>query len=295
MEKKPNKKLETTHGSLQAYLRRFGRWNLLLIRNDGQTISLGDLKLSAAAAIVVLAVAVAISITFFLRYKGVRKENTITQKALSSSQNEALTLRKEKETLMVRLVLAEAEQQEYKTSTDKKLPKDVFEALPLKGGARAISDQKLAVISGDQKGQSLAPKTESKPDSKPESIVPVRSEHVDIDKFTIAYDPNSGTVKANFRIKKIDQEVINVSGYAFVVLKPNDASQSEWVTMPDSHWVDGRPARVKKGLSFSISRYKTMRFKKIITGEFERFKVATVFVFDKTGQILMERDISINS
>lgn len=290
MKKKPNNKLKTAKRSLQAYLRRFKRWNLLLIRNDGQTISLGDLKVLAAAAIVVLAVATTISIAFIMRSKDVRKENTTIKKALSSSQSEALALRKEKEALMVRLVLAEAKQQEYKTSTEKKLPKDVFEALSLKGGSQANSDQKLALTSGDRKGQPAALKTES----KPESIVPIRPEHVDIDEFTIAYNRNSGMVKAKFKINKIDEEVITASGYAFVVLKSNDVLQSEWVTMPVSELVDGRPVQIKKGLSFSISRYKTMRFKKTITGEFKRFKIATVFVFDKTGQILIERDVSIN-
>ena len=241
--------------------------------------------ISVAAAIVVLAVAATISTTFFMRYKGVRKEHTTIQKVLRSSQNEALALRKEKEALMVRLVLAEAKQQEHETRTEKKLPKDVFEALALKGG-QTNSDQKLALISGDQKGQPAALKTES--------IVPARSKQVDIDEFTITYDPNSGTVKAKFRIKKIDEKAKNASGYAFVVLKPKDVRQSEWVAMPASQFVDGRPVQVKKGLSFSISRYKTMRFKKTIIGEFKRFKVATVFVFDKTGQLQMERDVSIN-
>jgi len=294
MEKKPNNKLKTAKRSLQAYLGRFRRWNLLLIRNDGQTISLGNLKVFAAAAIVLLAVATTISFAFIMHSKGVRKENTKIQKALSSSQSEALGLRKEKKALMVRLVLAEAKQQEYKTSTEKKLPQDVFEALSLKGGTQANSDQKLALISGDQKGQPAALKTESKVESKSESIVPVRPKRVDIDEFTIAYDRNSGTVKAKFRIKKIDEKAKNVSGYAFVVLKPNDVLQSEWVTMPVSELVDGRPVQIKKGLSFSISRFKTMRFKKTIIGEFKRFKVATVFVFDKTDQILMQRDVSIN-
>lgn len=282
--------MKAAGGNLQAYLRRFRRWNLLLIRNDGQTISLGDLKISLAAAIVVLAVAATISIAFSMHSQGVRKENTKIQKALSNSQNEAMALRKEKKALMVRLVLAEAKQQEYKTSTEKKLPKDVFEALSLKGGSRVNSDQKPALISGDQKGQPAALKT----GSKPESIVPVRPEHVNIDEFTIAYDRNSGIVKAKFRINKIDNEVITASGYAFVVLKASDVLQSEWVTMPASELVDGRPVQIKKGLSFSISRYKTMRFKKTIVGEFKRFKIATVFVFDKTGQILIESDVSIN-
>ena len=294
MEKKPNKKLKAAGRNLQAYLRRFKRWNLLLIRNDGQTIPLGDLKISVAAAIVVLGLAATISLIFFMRYKGVRKEHTTIQKVLRSSQNETLGLRKEKEALMVRLVLAEAKQQEYKTGTEKELPKDVFEALSLKGGRQTNSDQILAVISGDQKGQSAALKTESKPESNSESIVPVGPSHVDIDEFTITYDRDSGTVKAKFRIKKIDEKAKNAAGYAFVVLKPNDVLQSEWVAMPVTEFVDGRPVQIKKGLSFSISRYKTMRFKRTIIGEFKRFKVATVFVFDKTGQIQMERDVLIN-
>lgn len=284
--------------NLQAYLRRFRHWDLLLIRSDGQTIPLGDLKISVAVAIIVLAVAATISIAFFMRYKGVMKENTTIQKVLSSSQNESLTLRKEKEALMVRLVLAEAKHQEYKAGTGKKLPKDVFEALSLKKDSQASSDQKSALISGDLKGQPAASKTEPKQESKTESkagsIVPDRSKHVDIDEFTIAYDQNSGIAKAKFRIIKIDREATNASGYAFVVLKPNDVLQSEWVAMPVSELVDGRPVQIKKGLSFSISRYKTMRFKKSIVGEFKRFKVATVFVFDKTGQTLIERDVSIN-
>lgn len=286
--------MKTAGRNLQAHLRRFRRWNLLLIRNDGQTIPLGDLKISVAAAIVVLAVAAAISITFFMRSKGVKEEHATIQKVLRSSQNEALALRKEKEALMVRLVLAEAKQQEGKTSTEKKLPKDVFEALSLKGGAQANSNQKLALISGDQKGRPAAQKADSKSESKPESIVPVRPEYVDIDEFAIAYDRNSGTVKAEFRIKKIDKKAKNASGYAFVVLKPNDVLQNEWVAMPVSELTDGRPVEIKKGLSFSITRYRTMRFKKTIIGEFKRFKVATVFVFDKTGQIQIEKDVSIN-
>jgi len=294
MEKKPHKKLKTAEGDLQAYLRRFRRWNLLLIRNDGQTIPLGDLKFSVAAVIAVLAVATMISITFFMRHKGVGQEYTTIQKVLRRSQNESSALRKEKEALMVRLVLAEAKQQEYKTSTEKKLSKDVFEALSLRGGSQANSDQKSALVSGDQKGQPAALKTESKPESKAESIDPVRPKHVDIDEFTIAYDRDSGIVKAEFRIIKIDQKAKSVSGYAFVVLKPNDVPQNEWVAMPAGELVDGRPLQIKEGLSFSISRYKTMRFEKTIIGEFKRLKVATVFVFDKSGQILMEKDVSIN-
>lgn len=283
-EKVPNSSGEK---DLKAHLKRFKTWNILLIRNDGMARSMWNLKGLMIAASVALGIAITPIILFGIQYSGLGAESRSLQTALDTARREVTRLRKEKKALMVQLVVAESKALKRQSETHKQQPQEVLDDLPLGEDSPALvakaepDDTKLQM----NKNVSTAPSA---------SDQPAPASKVDIEDFTIRYQVADSTVKIAFNIKKSDPRVETVSGYTFVILKPHGTGADQWVPIPAVSLVAGKPANIKRGSSFSISRFKPMVFKIIIAGEFKRFKTATVLILNDNGQTLLEKDISIN-
>ncbi|MDL1962783.1 MAG: tetratricopeptide repeat protein [Deltaproteobacteria bacterium] len=112
-------------------------------------------------------------------------------------------------------------------------------------------------------------------------------ERVLVEKFEIRREPKNDSIAFKLKLRNIDGR--RIEGYTFVVLKPEKESQEPFRVCPETSLKDGRPIFFKKGKFFSIIRFM------FICGDFsdiktnENFKTATIYVYSKTGRLLLEK------
>ena len=238
------------------------------MREDGKTIRIGRLRRRVTALMVALAIMLAGSINLFALYKDTRGKKKNLLATLKASQQNVAALKKEVESLKLRLVLAESKSKA--------------------SGAQGKQSEKIA------KDSSLMENVEStQAQEKPEAVQLEKQPPVAIEDFVVIRNSDRDSIEVEFVIKKIDSKIHRVKGYAFVIIKHNEKEQNRWLTLPSVRLVSGKPYSPKKGQSFSIAHFKPMKFKKISSGEFEHFTKATVFVFGENGKPMLEKDFPI--
>ena len=256
--------------------KRVGSWSILFLGDHGQIISLGRLKRLVIPLALVLVIATVSFAWLLIVFKSTREDNKNLSDALDLSRQKVMSLRSEKELLMVRLVMAESR---------------------IKNSAADISpDTDPSVETGaDSKA---IDKTASLPDEKQVEektafARPEKFQKTAVEDFIVLFEPDTSALKVQFKIIKTSQSSQPLSGYVFAILKQNKANQNSWLIFPSVPLVSGKPAMFKKGQYFSILRFKTIKFRLQNETNPKRFKNATVFVFAKTGELLLEKSFPI--
>ncbi len=167
--------------------KRRGRWTLLFVEDRGKVISLENIKGMMIAVILFLAAVTAAAAGFFFLYNRSEDRNTKLQKALMDSEQRAIPLRNEKDVLMARLVVAEAQ----------------IEMLHSRNGSSKGEDAGGVLTGGPP------------PDEKARKsfVQPEKRESVTIEKVKIFYDPGAGTMETEFRLTNILGTGEPVSGF----------------------------------------------------------------------------------
>ena len=256
--------------------KKAGSWSILFLGDHGQIISLGRLKRLVIPLALMLVIATVSFAWLLIVFKSTREDNKNLSDALDLSRQKVMSLRDEKELLMVRLVMAESR---------------------IKNSAADISpDADPSVETGaDSKA---IDKTASLPDEKQVEkktafARPEKFQKTAVEDFIVLFEPDTSALKVQFKIIKTFQSSQPLSGYVFAILKQNKANQNSWLIFPSVPLVSGKPAMFKKGQYFSILRFKTIKFKAQNETNPKRFKNAAVFVFAKTGEMLLEKSFPI--
>ena len=256
--------------------KRAGSWRVLLLEDHGQMVLLGKLKRLVIPLALVLIIATVSFAWLLIVFKSTREDNRNLSNALDISRQKIISLRDEKDMLMVRLVVAESK---IKNSA-----------------ADILTDKSPSVEAGansgnvDKRGSLLH---EKKVEEKTAFIQPEKLQKTAIKDFIVLFEPDTSALKVQFKIIKTSQSSQPLSGYVFAILKQNKANQNSWLIFPSVPLVSGKPAMFKKGQYFSILRFKTIKFRLQNETNPKRFKNATVFVFAKTGKLLLEKSFPI--
>lgn len=243
--------------------KRPGRWTLLLVEDRGKVISIGPYQgLTITSALAILAV-VAFAIGLYFLFGRETGENKRLQNALEASRQNAAVLRDEKERLMVRLVLAESK---LKTGQDK---------------------------STDEKPASVATVAASAPDTSTRSPRDVEPQDIHLEDLIVLNEPGNRRLRIEFRLKKTGTSSETVSGYAFLILKPDKIEQKLWVTIPPVPLISGKPAQVRGGQYFSIARFKSMKFEHKYAPGQDRFQYVAIFIYGTDEKLLLEKELPV--
>jgi len=255
------------------------RWTLLFIGNHGRTITLKRFKGIVILFFVVLAVAIGASAGLFIWNQKIIMDNHDLKEDLRIFDERLDTLRHDKDILMTRLVLAESRVQE---SLGGKTEKPVE-------NKSAIQEKS----SSDNEGKSnqVGAKKMERPTTKPaepqqnrESSDSVLS--VAIEDFQISNLSDGNGLKVLFKIKNTSSNSQRISGHTVVILK---GEQTDWLPIPWMPLVDGRPTGKQRGHSFGINYFKTMRLSARSPKFPEKFQTASVYVFTRKGELLLEK------
>ena len=159
------------------------------------------------------------------------------------------TLRHDKDILMTRLVVAESMVQES------------LGGKPEKTSGNKLSDQEKNDSTGEDTTERFAAKQVAS--AVPKQIEPEPNNapsdsglSVAIENFQISNRSSGNRLKVQFKIKNTSPNSQKVSGHAIVVLK---GEQTNWLPIPRTSLVVGRPAGKLRGHSFGINYFKTMR------------------------------------
>ncbi len=237
-------------------------WSILLVDNFGQTITVRKFKQLVIIFLSVFIIALAAAIYFFFLYMGNRHEQQVMQNSFTETSERVKSLQNEKDILNTRLVMLQSEIDEA-MSVKKKMIKESVKKPP------------AASLKADVEKN-------------------VKKELVGVKDFQFIHNIGTKELRVNFIVKNADLNSKKVSGRIFVLLKHDETDQKRWVVVPSVKLNSGKPADYRRGQFFKISRYKTVKFKVRGVAASEDYKIATIFVYSKDGDKILEEKIPVN-
>lgn len=245
-------------------------WTLMFVGNHGRVVSLNNVKawLIAAASVLVVALAAATAMLFLYRSAAAEKEELLA--TLAKAEAQIGPLKSDREILRAQLVVAEAKLEALEGETEASTQGD--------GGDASADEAGSQGSSGGDPGQQGSENAQS----------------VEVDRFRVSYDQNSQYVKIAFKLTNLRPGAQRASGYIFVVFGGDEVTGDGWLTLPDVPLVSGKPADFNKGRLFTISRFTTIRFENKVRDDPELFRRATVYVFAREGDLILEKDFPVD-
>ena len=114
-----------------------------------------------------------------------------------------------------------------------------------------------------------------------------------IEDFSVSAKSGSNSLRVQFKLKNTSLYSQHVSGHAIVVLKGEAIEQKEWLSLPEISLVEGKPTGSQQGKAFGISNFRIMKFRAGKPQFPEKYHTASVYVFAKTGELLLEQDFPL--
>ncbi len=109
----------------------------------------------------------------------------------------------------------------------------------------------------------------------------------------MTHDASAKMLRAQFKVENRGSRATPVSGRCVVVLKKAADDSQGWLTMPQVRLVDGEPEGTR-GQAFRISRFRNMDIKARGVADPSPFTTATVYVFDSSGNKLLEQSFAVD-
>ena len=266
------------------------RWTLLFIGDHGNVITLKHFKAIMIGIGSLFVLAVVFAAVLFFQNQGILEQNKDLQERFADSEKQIEKLRHEKEILMARLVRAEAKIKEN-IAGDPRILQKMRDRQSVTPAPRVASKPKP--VKAVEKKPSVPKATPPEPaPTETEEAEPTLS--VAVENFKVSRESGNNNLNARFKIKNTTKgtQPPKVSGRIVVVLKGKDLSIDQWLVMPAVGLTGDRPSG-KRGRSFSIQRFYTMNFTSKAPNYSGQFENAAVYVFTKTGELLLEQNFSV--
>ena len=270
------------------------RWHLLKVGANGDVRPFVHLK-GWVIFVCVLMVIMLFTIGWFLfawlalqeALDGANTANLEQQQVIESLKNE-------KDAVLARLAIAQSKLKIATASLanptkPKPEPKDpkgssqiVAQAEPVKKQSKAQPNKTKDAIAAKQ--------VKATPASSEEVVI---YEKVIADNLFACAQPDDTSLTVEFKVINMGTRQQPVTGHAFVILKDADYNQDKWMVLPRAMLVNGRPAE-SRGQRFRIYNFRTIKFK---FGHENPgiFTHATIFIFRHTGELIFERDFTLES
>jgi len=241
--------------------KRARQWTLLIISNRGKSITIKWFKTLAITTVSVLLLAIAASALLGFLYKNSIKSNKNLLVDFKNLQHKIISLEHEKDILMARLILTESRVEESMPKTDD-----------------TITFDKTAAKDSNIDKNLLQPE------------IPFS---VSADDLIVFHQPDLNMLRVQYMLRNTGSKAHAIAGRSVVILKnKGDDDQKNWLILPHVPLVSGKPSG-KKGRNFSIFNLKTMKFRANDQTGPGQFNSATVYIYSRTGKLLLEKDFPI--
>jgi hypothetical protein len=269
------------------------RWTLLFIGDHGNVITLKHFKAIVIGMGTLFFFAVVFAAVLLFQNIGALKQYKDLHKRFAESEKHIEKLRHEKEILMARLVRAEAKTKENDVEDRQNIQK-------MKDNQPAAPAPKVASKPEPVKAVEKKPSVPQAARLQPALAPPETDEaetavSVALENFRVSRESGNKNLKAEFKIKNTSKgtQPQRAAGRVVVVLKGDDLQKNQWLVMPAVGLAGDKPSG-KRGKSFSIQRFRTMNFTSEAPNYSDQFETAAVYVFTKTGELLLAQDFSVN-
>lgn len=263
------------------------RWTLLFIGNHGRTITLKRFKGMVLLTCLVLCISIAITVGLLYLSLNIRHEKKQLESDLQEMKAQIKAIRYEKDVLMTKLVLAESRS---KANPDSKPQIQSEPAVPQQNpGGTEKTEQITQPAEIREETPAEAEVNDPPADNLPESELSVA-----IENFKASTEADENLLRVQFKIKNTSPNSQHVSGHAIVVLKGEQLQQNKWLTIPRMSLSDGKPTGRQRGYDFGINYFKTMSFKTNLPNSPEIYQSATVFIYTRNGNLILEQDFPVN-
>lgn len=267
-------------------------WTLLLIGDRGRILRISKFRAWLLFGSTLLLISSAAASSLYYLYRFVQEENRALESALQSSRAKVKSLRDEKDILMARLFRVESQLsapvkkiQEKKVEPSPKMPQETEE-----------NDEESVSESVEDARENPAKAATAPLPVAPGILNPNQTATlIEVDDFFALPEPGSNTLRIKYKIRNVHPQSAPVSGRTFIILKPHESVTDHWLILPSVPMESGKPTVIKDGRSFSITRFKTIRFKAPYKEGPAPFATASILVYGSTGELLMEKQFPIES
>jgi hypothetical protein len=273
-------------GSSANWFRPDTRWTLLFVGNRGKPITIKRFKGMVLITLIVIIVSIGIGIGLYFWNRDILREKNQLEAQLKRVEEQNQELRDERDILMTRLVLAESRAEGAQESVPEKQADEEISAADHQAAADVETADPIVMAETENERQNLA-------STQAESSPPNSGLSVAIENFKINTRSGSNSLRVQFKLKNTSPYSQHVSGHAIVVLKGEAVEQSDWLALPDISLVDGKPKGNQQGNAFGISNFRIMKFRTKKPSSPEKFQTASIYVFTKTGEVLLEQDFPV--
>ena len=277
--------------------KRSKNWTLLFVGDQGKVIRVRNFRLLITVWLSITIITTAAAVVFLLLYQDQSKNMVSLTQGLTDAQMKAKSLRDEKDILMARLVLAESKiTSSPPKSAQKKIKKT---SKPVKETITLPTPETTQPVKAEEIKPAADPvKQVSSQEPIQDTIIQESDddeplEPVDIDDFFALVEEDSNTLRVKYKIRNVSQRSKLVSGRTFMILKGNEEDYMSWLIFPETLMESGKPLEISNGRSFSITRFKTIRFKAPYLNGGKPFSTATILVYSTDGELLLEKNYSI--
>ncbi len=232
---------------------------------------------------------------FVYLYTNSGAERSFLSRRLVAQEKRVQQLVSEKEILMARLVLSGNDS----AIAPGTLPADKSAGKDGEVVAKKVAKSKAKVAAVKPEPAKKLKETKSRPKADTQKVNPAakvvkkQPEKIGVEGFKVINDGNNGDLLVRFNIRNVAVGSNNISGYIFVILKPDTEPGTDWLVVPTTAMDHGRPAVYRKGQYFSIAHFKPVNFRVKTHLAPDSFKIATVFVYDEDGGLMFQRDMAL--
>ncbi len=262
------------------------RWTLLFIGNRGKPITLKRFKGMVLITLFGLVLVVALAGGLYWWNRSILQEKNLLDSKLRELTEQNQELRHERDILLTRLVIAESRTLEKQETA---LERQSDEEPPGQTGKvtnDAASSPPPAIATTNNGDQ-------TKVKAQPHSESTAAGLSVAIEDFKLSIKSSNNSLRVRFKLKNTSSDSQHVSGHAIVVLKGEKIQENQWVSLPGISLIGGKPTGTQQGNAFGIKNFKMMRFTASKSHSPELFQTASVYVFTKTGELLLEQDFPV--
>jgi len=295
--------------SSTTWVKRFRRskyWTLIFVDDCGRVVHFERVKGLVLILLGLVLVSGVIALGALKITLDLAEDKQHLNDALASLNQEMISLSKEKENILVKLVRQGSshatENEDARDNNPKETPKRI-----LKQPHRKILNKPAQTLSEKDSEKPVSSKKAVKKNIatavNPEKIrekspyPPVSSKKpitVIIDNFSVSHDPSKNVLRVRFKLSTASRLSSPVSGHTAVILKNLGADQNKWLTLPAGALDTRNSGADKMGQAFSMLIFKYVNLTTVTPVDPKALKTATVFVFDNAGNLIEEKEFPIN-
>jgi hypothetical protein len=258
--------------SLSKLKMKSKKWTILCVGESG---NISSIKLSKNSLIIMagfVGITFLFTIVALITYATIKADNLQLQSSLEAVKTELNSTTEEKENLMAQLLIVR-EDLSSKQKTSKPSKKEIEpkkpEPKPLKPALAKQAEPPVQTIS---------------PAAQPPTTI-----NMLVENFTLRKNPKTNRVRYEFFLKSKQPQKKAVSGYTFVLIKPDKGDQTSWRVSPKGVLDEGRPKNFKRGQLFSIARFKIVKGYIKDTESIDYWEEAVVLVYSYSGELVLEK------